>query len=85
VGAADPIRNVAAFDGPQHVMFDGPTYLQLATIWEALGKTDEARRAYVEFLRRYDLPTPAHRRLVVEATAALTRLGNAASRTISGQ
>ena len=85
VGALDPIRNVAAFDGPQHVMFDGPTYFQLATIWEALGNADEARRTYAEFLRRYDLPTPPHRRLVVAATAALTRLRNGASPAIPGQ
>ncbi|HSD33729.1 MAG TPA: protein kinase [Gemmatimonadales bacterium] len=85
VGALDPIRNVAAFDGPQHVMFDGPAYFQLALIWEALGNTHEARRTYAEFLRRYDLPTPAHRRLVLEATRALTRLGNGASPPISGR
>jgi TolA-binding protein len=49
-------------------------YYQLATISELLGRNDEARHAYQEFLQRYDLPMPAHRALVEEARAALARL-----------
>jgi TolB-like protein len=54
---------------------DAPTYLARARIEGARGRADLARRYYEQFLRRYDLPVPAHRHLVEEAKAALNRLG----------
>jgi TolB-like protein len=50
-------------------------YLLQAGIEHAQGDTTAARRNYGQFLARYDLPGPAHRHLVVEARAALLRLG----------
>ncbi len=53
----------------------GPlTYLERARIEDARGRVDLARQYYENFLRRYDLPVPAHRHLVEEARAALARL-----------
>ena len=52
-------------------------YLLQAGIEHAQGDTTAARRNYGQFLARYDLPGPAHRHLVLEARAALLRLGAA--------
>ncbi len=59
--------------GP-HVMLEGLAYLEQARIEDARGRSDLARRYFEEFLRRYDMPVPAHRHLVEEAQAALARL-----------
>jgi tetratricopeptide (TPR) repeat protein len=53
----------------------GLAYLKLAQIEEAQGHRDLARGHYEQFLRRYDMPSPAHQHLVTEARAALQRLG----------
>ncbi len=52
-------------------------YLTLARIEEARGQFVQARRDYRQFLVRYDMPPASHRHLVVEASAALSRLGGA--------
>ena len=52
-------------------------YLLLAGIEDGRGDTAAAHRDYQQFLVRYDLPSPAHRHLVIEARAALARLGAA--------
>jgi len=52
-------------------------YLLLAGIEDARSDTTAARRDYQQFLVRYDLPNPAQRHLVIEARAALARLGAA--------
>jgi TolB-like protein len=54
-------------------------YLLQASIEDGQGDTTAARRNYQQFLARYDLPTPAHRHLVIRARAALARLGAASS------
>jgi hypothetical protein len=46
-----------------------------ANIADGQGNVDAARRDYQKFLGLYDMPPPAHRHLVVEARAALARLG----------
>jgi tetratricopeptide (TPR) repeat protein len=56
-------------------LFAGLAYLKLAQIEEAQGHRDLARGHYEQFLRRYDMPSPAHQHLVTEARAALQRLG----------
>ena len=52
----------------------GLSYLQLARIEEARGRPDLAMFYYRQFLKRYDRPVPAQRKLVEEARAALARL-----------
>ncbi len=52
-------------------------FLLRANIEDGQGDTDAARRDYQQFLVRYDMPPPSHRHLVVEAKAALARLGSA--------
>ena len=49
-------------------------YFELAQIEEAQGHSDLARDHYQQFLRRYDMPMPAHQHLVDDAKAALRRL-----------
>jgi hypothetical protein len=56
------------------IYFGGPLYLARARINDALGRKEEARSDYTEFLRRYDLPSAFQRHLVDEARAALRRL-----------
>ena len=53
-------------------------FLLTAKIEDAQGDTAAARYNYEEFLRRFDLPMPPQRHLVVEARAALARLSGAA-------
>jgi serine/threonine protein kinase/tetratricopeptide (TPR) repeat protein len=48
-------------------------YYEMARIKQALGRTEEAREDYRQFLRRYDMPPPAHHHHVDEANAALRR------------
>ena len=55
-------------------LFAGLAYYELARIEEAQGKNDLARDHYEQFLRRYDMPPPAHQHLVDEAKAALRGL-----------
>ena len=55
-------------------LFAALAYYELARIEEAQGRTDLARDHYQQFLRRYDMPPPAHQHLVDEANAALRRL-----------
>ena len=55
-------------------LFAPLAYYELARIEEAQGHTDLARDHYQQFLRRYDMPPPAHQHLVDEANAALRRL-----------
>ena len=49
-------------------------YYELARIEEAQGRNDQARDHYQQFLRRYDMPPPAHQHLVDEAKASLRKL-----------
>jgi tetratricopeptide (TPR) repeat protein/TolB-like protein len=58
-------------------MFAPLGYHDLAQIEQAKGQNDLAREHYDQFLRRYDMPVPAHLHLVDEAAAAL--------RSLSGQ
>jgi TolB-like protein len=60
------------------IVFVGLVALQRAQIAQARGLGDEALRHYRDFLTRYDLPTPRHRHLVEEATAAVRRLSEGA-------
>ncbi|MEO8140102.1 MAG: serine/threonine-protein kinase [Gemmatimonadota bacterium] len=55
-------------------LFAPLAYYDLAQIEEAQGRDDPAREHYEQFLRRYDMPVPAHQHLVDEAKAALRRL-----------
>ncbi len=55
-------------------LFEALAYDQLARIEEAQGKDDLARDHYQQFLRRYDMPPPAHQYMVDNAKAALRRL-----------
>ena len=64
----------ASYEGIRSQIFAGLAYYEMARIEEALGKDDLARDHYEQFLRRYDMPPPAHRHLVDEANAALRRL-----------
>ncbi len=52
----------------------GLAELERARIEDARGNPDLAREHYEQFLMRYDMPMPAHRHLVQEATEALARL-----------
>jgi hypothetical protein len=72
--ALEKLGDIPAIFGPQHVIFDGPMYLERGRIREALGQKDGARHDYRQFLQRYDMPVPAPRHLVEEAHAALRRL-----------
>ena len=54
-----------------HLIFSGPMHLARSRINQALGRNDEARSDYAEFLRRFDMPTAAQRHLVDEARSAL--------------
>ena len=49
-------------------------YHEMGRIEEARGNTDLARAHYKLFLQRHDMPSPIHRPLVDEATAALRRM-----------
>jgi TolB-like protein len=49
-------------------------YLEQARIEDAQGDIEAARAHYQQFLRRYDMPMPAHQHLVDEAKSALERL-----------
>jgi tRNA A-37 threonylcarbamoyl transferase component Bud32/tetratricopeptide (TPR) repeat protein/TolB-like protein len=64
----------ASAEGLRSQIFAGLAYYELARIEEALGRIDLARDHYQQFLRRYDMPPPAHQYLVDEANAALRRL-----------
>ena len=55
-------------------MLAGLAYLERARLLEALGQRELALAAYEQFLRRYDMPLPAHRHLVEGARAAVARL-----------
>ncbi|HSE68367.1 MAG TPA: tetratricopeptide repeat protein, partial [Gemmatimonadales bacterium] len=66
---------------PRTQMFAGLAYYELARIEEAQGRTDLARDHYQQFLRRYDMPPPAHQHLVDEANAALRRLSGEQRKT----
>ncbi len=57
-----------------NAMLAAIAYLERARIEDASGHTARARHYYEQFLRRYDMPVPAHRHLVEEAQAALARL-----------
>ena len=57
------------------LVVSGLAYLELARIEEAVGSATVARDYYEQFLRRYDMPTEAHRPMVEEARAAYERLG----------
>ena len=63
-----------SFEPFRSQLFAGLAYYELAQIEEAQGRTDLARDHYQQFLRRYDMPPPAHQYLVDEANAALRRL-----------
>jgi hypothetical protein len=52
-------------------------FLLTAKIVDAQGDTAAARYNYEEFLRRFDLPMPPQRHLVLEAREALARLSGA--------
>jgi serine/threonine protein kinase/tetratricopeptide (TPR) repeat protein len=73
VAAGTILGELELADG-RMIHFGGPLYLARARINEALGRKEEARRDYAEFLRRYDLPSPSLRSLVTEASAAERRL-----------
>jgi hypothetical protein len=74
VAARTIIGELDLADG-RMVYFGGPLYLARARMNEALGRKEEARSDYAEFLRRYDLPAETNRHLVQEAREALRRLG----------
>jgi hypothetical protein len=46
-----------------------------ARLAEMQADRDAARRWYIEFLRRYDMPVPSHGHLIAEGRAAIRRLG----------
>jgi tRNA A-37 threonylcarbamoyl transferase component Bud32/tetratricopeptide (TPR) repeat protein/TolB-like protein len=52
-----------------------PTLIELARVEEARGRTVEALKYYLDFLRRYDMPVEAHLHLVEDAQVAVERLG----------
>jgi TolB-like protein len=65
----------ADFPGSSYTtMVRGLVELERARIDDAGGHPDLARAHYQQFLLRYDMPTPSHRRLVEEADEALARL-----------
>lgn len=49
-------------------------HLEGARLLDVSGNAARARRAYSEFLRRYDMPVAAHRPMIQEVEAALARL-----------
>jgi serine/threonine protein kinase/tetratricopeptide (TPR) repeat protein len=55
-------------------LLEGLAELARARIEDALGHSALAQAHYRQFLTRYDMPIPAHRHLVEEATDALARL-----------
>ena len=57
-----------------NAMLAGLAYLERGRIMEALGDRDRALASYQQFLRRYDMPLRAERRLVDEARTAVARL-----------
>ncbi len=59
---------------PEFQVFAPLAYYELARIEEAQNRKEQARDHYQQFLRRYDMPPPAHQHLVDEAKAALRRL-----------
>jgi hypothetical protein len=48
-------------------------YFERARIAELLGRDAEARAFYQQFLRRFDMPVPAHRHMRERATEAAER------------
>jgi hypothetical protein len=56
------------------VVMTGLVDLERARLELATGQPELARRHYQQFLRRYDMPVPAHQHLVDEAQAALGQL-----------
>lgn len=73
-----------ALDGyrPARRVLGSLAALERARLAEAAQQFDLARRAYTEFLDRYDTPVPAHRHLVEEAHTALMRLPPESDRVI---
>lgn len=63
-----------SWEGYRSLLFSALAYYQLARIEEEQGQHDLARDHYQQFLRRYDMPPPAHQYMVDEANAALRRL-----------
>jgi serine/threonine-protein kinase len=63
-----------SFESFRSAVFAPLAYYEMARIKEALGRADEAREDYRQFLRRYDMPSAAHRHLMEDASAALRRL-----------
>jgi hypothetical protein len=57
-----------------HWMLAGLAHLQRGRVAEAQDQRERALHHYREFLRRYDMPVPAHRHLVTEAEVAVSRL-----------
>jgi hypothetical protein len=64
----------ASYEGIRSQIFAGLAYYGLARIEEAQGKDDLACEHYEQFLRRYDMPPPAHQYLVDNAKASLRKL-----------
>ncbi len=64
---------VSALEGAKAAIA-GLVYLERARLEAATGQEELARSHYRQFLRRYDMPVPAHRALVAEAEAALSQL-----------
>lgn len=56
------------------VVMTGLVDLERARLEAAIGQEELARAHYRQFLRRYDMPVPAHQHLVDEARAALGQL-----------
>ncbi len=76
-GSARLLTWVEADGGPGGVgkdLLKGLAGLQRARIEAARGHPALAREHYRRFLTRYDMPVPAHRRLVEEASEAMRRL-----------
>ncbi len=63
-----------SMEKPRSQLFAALAYYELARIEDAQGKSDLALDHYQQFLRRYDMPPPAHQHMVDEANAALRRL-----------
>ena len=63
-----------SMEKPRSQVFAALAYYELARIEDAQGKSDLALDHYRQFLRRYDMPPPAHQHMVDEANAALRRL-----------
>jgi tRNA A-37 threonylcarbamoyl transferase component Bud32/TolB-like protein len=67
----------AQIPGPEYpvdVVLAGLTYFERARVEDLRGHAGAARELYDQFLRRYDMPVAAHRHLVDDAKAALSRL-----------